>query len=65
MGQPNDAPLFAVSNHHSGDGIEPPRIDGDDPNAYHSIFVALIACGQKTQSCDKLFGQPGFEASRS
>ena len=35
MGQPNDAPLFAVSNHHSGDGIEPPRIDGDDPTAYH------------------------------
>ena len=38
MGQPNDAPLFAVSNHYSGDGIEPPRIDGDDPNAYHSYF---------------------------
>ena len=38
MSQPNDAPLFAVSNHHSEDGIEPPSIDGDDTNAYHSYF---------------------------
>ena len=35
MSQPKGVPLFAVSNHHSGDGIEPPRIDGDDPTAYH------------------------------
>ena len=38
MSQPNDAPLFSVSNHHPGGTNESPNIDGDNPNAYHSYF---------------------------
>lgn len=38
MNQPRKTPLFTVSNHHASDGQEPPNIDGDDPNTYHSYF---------------------------
>ena len=37
MNEPRKTPLFTVSNHHVS-GEEPPSINGDEPNTYHSYF---------------------------
>ncbi len=31
-------PLFSVSNHHGPDTGQPPTLNGDAPNLYHSYF---------------------------
>ena len=68
MSQPKGVPLFAVSNHHSGDGIEPPRIDGDDPTAYHGYFEnmhgeqSLFVYRRDTKEAVLYCGDAGWEA---
>ena len=38
MTKHNRAPLFMVSNHHTENCGEPPTLNGDKPNTYHSYF---------------------------
>ncbi len=38
MSTPVALPLFTVSNHHGPDAGDPPTLNGDDPNVYHSYF---------------------------
>lgn len=67
MNQPSRTPLFTVSNHHVS-GEEPPRIDGDDPNSYHSYFEnrygeqSLFVCRHGTQEAKVYSGDAGWTA---
>ncbi len=38
MSTPESMPLFTVSNHHMTNAGQPPAVNGDDPNMYHSYF---------------------------
>ncbi len=38
MSTPESMPLFTVSNHHVTNAGQPPALNGDDPNMYHSYF---------------------------
>ena len=68
MSQPNDAPLFSVSNHHPGGTNESPSIDGDNPNAYHSYFEnmhgeqSLFVYRRDTKEAVLYCGDAGWQA---
>ena len=67
MNQPSRTPLFTVSNHHVS-GEEPPQIDGDDPNTYHSYFEnrygeqSLFVCRHDTKEAKVYSGDAGWAA---
>lgn len=67
MSQPGRKPLFTVSNHHVS-GEEPPQIDGDAPNTYHSYFEnrygeqSLFVCRHDTKEAKVYSGDAGWAA---
>jgi hypothetical protein len=60
--------LFSVSNHHGGDGNEPPFIDGNEPETYHSYFEnahgdqSLFIFRRKTREAVLYSGDAGWLA---
>ena len=68
MTQPQRPLLFTVSNHHASPAHEPPSIDGDEPNRYHSYFEnshgeqSLFAYRYDTQEALVYSGDAGWAA---
>lgn len=59
--------MFTVLNHHVS-GEEPPQIDGDDSNTYHSYFEnrhgeqSLFVCRHGTKEAKFYSGDAGWAA---